>query len=100
MIDGLPPEHQTLSEILRDLVIANRILGHQGVVDVYGHISVRHPDNPNHYFMSCSRAPALVTLRLSDLRVFREIDGPHTRRTTAHRLVATPQFFRSVHPPS
>jgi ribulose-5-phosphate 4-epimerase/fuculose-1-phosphate aldolase len=72
MNDGLPPEQQTLSEILRDLVLANRILGHQGVVDVYGHISVRHPDNPNHYFMSCSRAPALVSL--DDILEF-NVDG-------------------------
>ena len=31
---------------IRDLMIANRILGAEGVVDAYGHISVRNPDNP------------------------------------------------------
>ncbi len=49
-----------LEDILRDLVVANRILSHEDVVDAYGHISVRHPDNPKHFFMSRSLAPELV----------------------------------------
>jgi ribulose-5-phosphate 4-epimerase/fuculose-1-phosphate aldolase len=48
-------------QILRDLVIGNRILAHQNVVDGYGHISVRHPSNPEHFLLSRSRAPELVT---------------------------------------
>jgi len=32
-----------LPSLIRDLVVANRILAHEGVVDGYGHISVRHP---------------------------------------------------------
>jgi HCOMODA/2-hydroxy-3-carboxy-muconic semialdehyde decarboxylase len=46
----------------RDVVIANRILAMEGVVDAYGHVSVRHPDDPNRYFLSRSLAPELVTL--------------------------------------
>ena len=53
---------------LRDVVIANRILAHEGVVDAYGHVSVRHPDNPQRYLLSQSRSPALVTL--SDIMEF------------------------------
>jgi ribulose-5-phosphate 4-epimerase/fuculose-1-phosphate aldolase len=49
-----------LEDLLRDLVIANRILSNEDVVDAYGHISVRHPDNPKRFFMSRSRAPELV----------------------------------------
>ena len=49
-----------LEDILRDLVVANRILSNEDVVDAYGHISVRHPDNPKRFFMSRSRAPELV----------------------------------------
>src|SRR5215472_17326830 len=49
-----------LDDLLRDLVIANRILSNEDVVDAYGHISIRHPDNPKHCFMSRSRAPELV----------------------------------------
>jgi ribulose-5-phosphate 4-epimerase/fuculose-1-phosphate aldolase len=46
---------------IRELVVANRILGNEGVVDAFGHISIRHPENPGHYFLACSRSPGLVT---------------------------------------
>jgi len=49
-----------LDDLLRDLVVANRILSNEDVVDAYGHISVRHPDNPKRFFLSRSRAPELV----------------------------------------
>jgi ribulose-5-phosphate 4-epimerase/fuculose-1-phosphate aldolase len=49
-------------DVLRNLVIANRILAHEGVVDAYGHISVRHPERPDRFFLSGSRSPELVTL--------------------------------------
>jgi len=49
-----------LEDLLRDLVVANRILSNEDVVDAYGHISVRHPDNPKRFFMSRSLAPELV----------------------------------------
>lgn len=50
-----------LDAVIADLVIANRILGREGVCDAFGHISVRHPDQPDRYLLSCSRAPELVT---------------------------------------
>ncbi len=50
-----------LGEYLRDLVVANRILANEGVVDAFGHCSVRHPDNPDRYLLSRSRAPELIT---------------------------------------
>ncbi len=46
---------------LEDLVTANHILVDQGVVDGYGHVSVRDPDDPKRYLMSRSVAPELVT---------------------------------------
>jgi HCOMODA/2-hydroxy-3-carboxy-muconic semialdehyde decarboxylase len=49
-----------LDEVMRDLVIANRILSREDVVDAFGHVSVRHPDDPERYIMACSRAPGLV----------------------------------------
>jgi ribulose-5-phosphate 4-epimerase/fuculose-1-phosphate aldolase len=51
-----------LLHLLRDLVVANRILAHEGVVDAFGHISVRHPDRPDRFFLSRSRSPELVDL--------------------------------------
>ena len=50
----------SLEITVRDLVIANRVLANQGVVDAFGHVSVRHPLNPEHYLQSCSRSPELV----------------------------------------
>src|SRR5712671_1429425 len=47
--------------LIEDLVAANRILAEEGVLDSYGHVSIRHPTEPNHYLMSRSRAPILVT---------------------------------------
>ncbi len=52
---ALPPQ---LSE---DLAAASRILVAQGVVDGFGHVSMRHPSSPDRYLMSRSIAPALVT---------------------------------------
>lgn len=42
------------------LALANRILYDQGVVDGFGHISVRHDKSPAHFLLSCNRAPGLV----------------------------------------
>ncbi|HEY4438934.1 MAG TPA: class II aldolase/adducin family protein [Candidatus Elarobacter sp.] len=44
-----------------DLALANRILAHEGVVDGFGHVSVRDPANPGRYWLARSMAPALVT---------------------------------------
>src|SRR6266404_9452173 len=50
----------SLDALIKDLVIANRILAKEDVVDAYGHISVRNPDNPKHFFISRSLAPELI----------------------------------------
>ena len=49
-----------LERAIRNLVIGNRILAHEGVVDAYGHISVRHPERPDRFLLSRSRSPELV----------------------------------------
>jgi ribulose-5-phosphate 4-epimerase/fuculose-1-phosphate aldolase len=46
---------------LQDLAAASRILADQGVFDAAGHVSMRHPANPDRFLMSRSLAPALVT---------------------------------------
>ena len=61
-----------LDPLLRDLVVANRILANENVVDAYGHVSVRNPNDPDHYFLSCSRSPELV--QRADIMEFR-LDG-------------------------
>jgi HCOMODA/2-hydroxy-3-carboxy-muconic semialdehyde decarboxylase len=62
----------TLDDIKRELVLANRILAREDVVDAYGHVSVRHPDDPSRYLLSRSRAPELV--EVSDIMEF-ALDG-------------------------
>jgi len=47
-------------DVLRDLIIANRVLSSEGVVDAYGHISVRNPEAPDRFFLSRSLAPEFV----------------------------------------
>jgi len=48
------------AEILEDLAAASRILATQGVVDAFGHVSLRHPTAPDRYLMAKSIAPARV----------------------------------------
>ena len=50
----------SVDALIQDLVIANRILAREEVVDAYGHVSVRHPDNPKRFLISRSLAPELV----------------------------------------
>jgi HCOMODA/2-hydroxy-3-carboxy-muconic semialdehyde decarboxylase len=46
---------------LEDLVAAYRILAAHGVIDAYGHVSLRSPRNPQRYYVARSLAPELVT---------------------------------------
>ena len=50
-----------LDRAIRDLVIANRILAREDVVDAYGHVSARHPTKPDRYLLSRSLSPEHVT---------------------------------------
>jgi ribulose-5-phosphate 4-epimerase/fuculose-1-phosphate aldolase len=46
--------------LLDDLVAANRILAEHGVIDAYGHVSVRSPEDPQRYFLARAVAPERV----------------------------------------
>jgi ribulose-5-phosphate 4-epimerase/fuculose-1-phosphate aldolase len=48
------------AELLADLAAASRILAAQGVVDGFGHVSMRHPTAPGRFLMARAVAPALV----------------------------------------
>jgi HCOMODA/2-hydroxy-3-carboxy-muconic semialdehyde decarboxylase len=58
--------------LLDDIVTGSRVLADFGVLDGFGHVSARHPTNPNHFLMSRSLAPALVTA--DDIMEF-DLDG-------------------------
>ncbi len=49
-----------LERAKRQLVIANRILAMEGVLDAYGHVSMRHPLDPGRFLLSHSLSPELV----------------------------------------
>src|SRR5690349_8598363 len=51
----------SMTEARRELALANRIVANEGVIDAFGHVSMRVPGNPNRYLLSRSRAPELVT---------------------------------------
>ena len=46
--------------IIEDLVTGSHILANEGVLDGFGHVSIRAPDDPSTYFVSRARAPELV----------------------------------------
>ncbi|HUP95189.1 MAG TPA: class II aldolase/adducin family protein [Burkholderiales bacterium] len=48
-------------KLIEDLVAANRILAAEGILDGWGHVSVRHPNDPKRYLMSRNLAAELVT---------------------------------------
>jgi ribulose-5-phosphate 4-epimerase/fuculose-1-phosphate aldolase len=50
----------SLQRVIEELAMANRILGHENVLDAFGHVSVRHPDDPGRYLLARSRSPLLV----------------------------------------
>jgi ribulose-5-phosphate 4-epimerase/fuculose-1-phosphate aldolase len=62
----------SIDRAINDLVIANRVLAHEQVVDAYGHVSMRHPDRPDRFLLSRSRSPELV--EPSDIMEF-TLDG-------------------------
>jgi HCOMODA/2-hydroxy-3-carboxy-muconic semialdehyde decarboxylase len=59
-------------ELIDDLVVANRILSDQGVVDGFGHVSARHATDPARFLLARSMAPGLVTA--DDIMEF-DLDG-------------------------
>jgi ribulose-5-phosphate 4-epimerase/fuculose-1-phosphate aldolase len=62
-IANQPQPSDPIQAIKQDLAIASRILSSPqlGIMDTAGHVSVRHPKNPNHYFISRAIAPGSVT---------------------------------------
>ena len=92
------------ASLIDDLVTANRILAEEGIFDAYGHVSVRHDRDPNHYLMSRSLAPTLVTA--ADIVEFdldsRPVEG-NTSTPVAERYIhgeiykARPDVMAVVH---
>jgi ribulose-5-phosphate 4-epimerase/fuculose-1-phosphate aldolase len=71
MADAVTPTAPD-TELVDKVVVANRILYHQGVVDAFGHVSARHDKSPDHFLLARNMAPALV--RRDDILSF-DLDG-------------------------
>src|ERR1044072_3368494 len=61
LIAQKPGEPAARQALVDELVLANHILANEGVVDGYGHVSVRNPADPNRYYLARAGAPAPVT---------------------------------------
>lgn len=51
----------TKDEAVSKLVLANRILSKEGVLEAFGHVSMRNSENSEEFLLSCSRAPEMVS---------------------------------------
>ncbi len=69
-------------DMVSELVTANRILANEGIVDGFGHISVRHPTDSGSFLLSRSRAPGLI--EETDILLF-DLEG-HPRSATDESL--------------
>src|SRR2546429_4178243 len=78
-----------LDDALNELVIANRILANENVVDAYGHVSIRHPDKPERFFMAHMLATPEIVER-SDILEF-GLDGDPVSDSR------TPSIERFIH---
>jgi ribulose-5-phosphate 4-epimerase/fuculose-1-phosphate aldolase len=75
-------------QLLEDLVDANHILFNQGVVDAFGHVSVRHDKRPDRFLLARNMAPALV--RADDIQEFdfdSNVATDDTRRVYLERFI-------------
>lgn len=78
-----------VTDAKRRVALANRILAREGVVDAFGHVSLRHPDEPGGYLLSCSRSPELVVP--GDVMAF-TLDGEDAETPTGR-----PYLERHIH---
>jgi HCOMODA/2-hydroxy-3-carboxy-muconic semialdehyde decarboxylase len=93
-----------LKRAIRDLVVANRILSREGVLDAYGHVSVRHPNNRERFLLSCSRSPELVSHDdIMEFDMQSRVLGDDRRRLYSERFIhgavyeARPDVHAVVH---
>jgi ribulose-5-phosphate 4-epimerase/fuculose-1-phosphate aldolase len=90
---GTPPEHRSVQadsdeQRMADLALASRILVNEGVLDSFGHLTVRSLKNPNHYFMPRAMPPGLVTDKdIVELDINSVSIDPKAPRTNGERFI-------------
>lgn len=93
-----------LDYMIEELVTANRILAREGIVDSFGHVSIRHPDKPGSFLLSRARAPERI--EAGDIMEF-ALDGtpinPGDRKPYLERFIhgavyeSRPEIMSVVH---
>ncbi len=93
-----------LEQIKEDLVTANKVLAYHHVVDSFGHVSIRHPSNPNHFLMSRARAPNCVeVIDITEFTQEGDIVGHNPGKPYSERFIhgaiyeARPDVMAVVH---
>src|SRR5713226_233964 len=86
---GAGTTNMDLATARRELVMANRILANEGILDAFGHVTVRHPEHADRFIMAWARAPELV--EDADLLEF-TLDG-----TVIDAGGRVPYLERSIH---
>ena len=93
--DEAAPGAPASAALIADLVVANHILFDQGVVDAFGHISVRHDANPDRFLLARNMAPGRVAA--ADIVEF-TLDGApvnaHGRKVYLERFIHGEIFRR------
>src|SRR5260221_10294774 len=51
---------QPLAQVRHGLAVATRVVSYEGIIDAFGHVSMRHPSKPDRYLISRSRSPEVV----------------------------------------
>ncbi len=97
-------ENTMTTQLLEDLALANHILVNEGVLDGFGHISVRNPNNPDRFFIARSMAPALVEVTdVVEVDLDGNVHDAQGRRTYVERFIhsaiykARPDVMSVVH---
>ena len=96
--------HTANPALIDDLVIANHILVNEGVLDGFGHISVRHDKYPDRFLIARSMAPALVTAQdIVSCDLEGTVHDAQGRKTYVERFIhseiyrARPDVFAVIH---
>jgi ribulose-5-phosphate 4-epimerase/fuculose-1-phosphate aldolase len=84
----IPVTDDVIAQAKVELARANRIVANEGIVDAFGHISLRHPADPRRYLLSRSLAPELVEADdILEFTLDSEPVVPPTKRLYGERVI-------------
>lgn len=90
--------------LIDEMVTANRVLAREGVLDSFGHVSLRNPDGPGRFYLSRARAPEMIEpADIMEFTLEGESVGPEPGKPYAERFIhgalyeARPEVVSIVH---